>query len=88
MASSEDDRLVGGSRRSRWNRSRGPTADYARDVWARLQEFMLRRRSVQAPAAAPEAELTTDAGYDALFQELIATDGELRVGRERGGVPA
>ena len=39
----------GGSRRSRWNRSRGnPTADYARDVWARLQEFMLRRRSVSS----------------------------------------
>jgi hypothetical protein len=28
---------------------------------------------------------TTDTGYDALFQELIAADGELRRLRERHG---
>ncbi|HEU4355709.1 MAG TPA: DNA primase [Actinomycetota bacterium] len=65
-----------------------PTADYAEDVWARLQEFMLRRRSAQLRQRLQKLNPTTDAGYDALFQELIAADGELRRLRERGEVPA
>jgi DNA primase len=89
VASSEDDRLVGGVSALALEPLEGePTADYARDVWARLQEFMLRRRSVQLRQRLQKLNPTTDAGYDALFQELIATDGELRRLRERGGVPA
>lgn len=65
-----------------------PTADYARDVWARLQEFLLRRRSAELRHRLQKLNPTTDAGYDELFSELIATDGELRRLRERGGVPA
>jgi len=34
------------------------------------------------------AALVADTGYDPMFQELIATDGELRRLRERGGGPA
>jgi DNA primase len=89
VASSEDDRLVGGVSALALEPLEGePTADYARDVWARLQEFMLRRRSVQLRQRLQKLNPTTDVGYDALFQELIATDGELRRLRERGGVPA
>ena len=65
-----------------------PTAEYAQDVWARLQEFMLKRRSAELRQRLQKLNPTTDAGYDDLFQELIAADGELRRLRERGGVPA
>ncbi len=52
--------------------------EYAEDVWARLQEFLLRRRSAAVRQRLQKLNPTTDEGYDALFQELIAIDGELR----------
>jgi DNA primase len=61
---------------------------YAEEVWARLQEFALRRRSARIRHELQEMNPTTDPRYDALFQQLIATDGELRRLRERGPVPA
>ncbi|HET9722371.1 MAG TPA: DNA primase [Actinomycetota bacterium] len=89
VASGGDDRLVAGVSALALEPLEGePTADYARDVWARLQEFMLRRRSVLLRQRLQKLNPTTDPGYDALFQELIAADGELRRLRERGGVPA
>ncbi len=64
-----------------------PTLTYAREVWARLQEFALKRRSASLRQRLQKLNPTTDAGYDALFQELIAADGELRRLRERHGRP-
>lgn len=89
VASSEDERLVRGVSALTLEPLEGePTAEYAGDVWARLQEFMLRRRSAQLRQRLQKLNPTTDPGYDELFQELIATDGELRRLRDRGGVPA
>ena len=65
-----------------------PSLDYAEDVWARLQEFLLKRRSAELRQRLQKLNPTTDPGYHAMFQELIATDGELRRLRERGGPPA
>jgi DNA primase len=65
-----------------------PTPGYAEDVWARLQEFLLKRRSTALRQRLQKLNPTSDPEYDALFSELIATDGELRRLRERGGVPA
>jgi DNA primase len=65
-----------------------PTAAYAEDVWARLQEFRLKRRSTELRRRLQKLNPTTDEEYDALFQELIAIDGDLRRLRERGSVPA
>jgi DNA primase len=61
------------------------TARYAEDVWARLQEFVLRRRSASIRRRLQKLNPTTDEEYDGLFQELIATDGELRRLKERHG---
>ncbi|HEX9122239.1 MAG TPA: DNA primase [Actinomycetota bacterium] len=58
---------------------------YADDVWARLQEFALKRRSAVLRQRLQKLNPVTDPGYDDLFQELIATDGELRRLRERHG---
>jgi DNA primase len=55
-----------------------PTLDYALDVWTRLQEFALKRRSASLRQRLQRMNPQTDAGYDTLFQELIAADGELR----------
>ena len=89
VASSDDEKLVRGVSALTLEPLEGePTAEYAGDVWARLQEFMLRRRSAQLRQRLQKLNPTTDPGYDELFQELIATDGELRRLRDRGGVPA
>jgi DNA primase len=61
---------------------------YAEDVWARLQEFALKRRSAALRQRLQKMNPTTDAEYDGLFERLIATDGELRRLRERGNVHA
>jgi DNA primase len=61
---------------------------YAEDVWARLQEFLLRRRSTAIRRELQKMNPTTDPRYDEVFQQLIATDGELRRLRERGHVHA
>ncbi|MGZ4151990.1 MAG: DNA primase [Actinomycetota bacterium] len=62
-----------------------PTIAYALDVWTRLQEFALKRRSASLRQRLQKMNPTSDDGYDALFQELIAADGELRRLRERHG---
>jgi DNA primase len=62
-----------------------PTVAYAIDVWSRLQEFALKRRSASLRQRLQKMNPTSDTGYDALFQELIAADGELRRLRERHG---
>ena len=64
------------------------TPEYAEEVWARLQEFLLKRRSAELRQRLQKLNPTTDPEYDELFSELIRTDGELRRLRERGGVPA
>ncbi|HEX6330547.1 MAG TPA: DNA primase [Actinomycetota bacterium] len=61
--------------------------DYAEDVWARLQEFGLKRKSTSLRKRLQKLNPTTDPDYDELFQQLIAIDGELRRLRHRGGVP-
>jgi DNA primase len=61
------------------------TVAYAFDVWTRLQEFALKRRSASLRQRLQKMNPTSDDGYDALFQELIAADGELRRLRERHG---
>lgn len=60
-----------------------PTLDYALDVLTRLREFALKRRSASLRQRLQKMNPQTDEGYDALFQELIAADGELRRLRER-----
>lgn len=61
---------------------------YAEEVWSRLEEFRLRRRSEELRRRLQGMNPTTDAGYDELFRELIETDGRLRRLREARGVPA
>jgi DNA primase len=57
---------------------------YPEEVWARLQEFLLRRRSIALRQELQKMNPVTDPRYDELFQRLIAADGELRRLRERG----
>ncbi len=60
-----------------------PTLAYAEDVWVRLQEFALQRRSSSLRHELQKMNPQTDPRYDTLFQELVGTDGELRRIRER-----
>jgi DNA primase len=55
-----------------------PTRGYAEDVWARLQEFALKRRSTEVRSQLQKLNPQSDPRYDELFQQLIALDGELR----------
>jgi DNA primase len=57
---------------------------YPEEVWARLQEFLLRRRSAALRRELQKMNPVTDPRYDEMFQRLIAADGELRRLRERG----
>lgn len=50
---------------------------YAEDVWARLQEFILRRSSAVMRQRLAEMD-ATDPERDTLFQELLAADRQLR----------
>ena len=59
-------------------------AEYAGSVWARLQEFVLKQKSDALRMQLQKLNPTTDEGYDALFTELVAVDGELR--RLRQGI--
>ncbi len=52
--------------------------EYAEGVWIRLQEFLLKGRSDALRSRLQKLNPTTDPGYDELFQELVAVDGELR----------
>ena len=65
-----------------------PVPGYADDVLARLREFALKRKSARLRKELQKMNPQKDERYDQLFQELIATDGELRRLRERGHVPA
>jgi hypothetical protein len=47
-------------------------------LWYRLQEFLLQRRSAALRQRLQKLNPQTDEGYDGLFSELIALDGELR----------
>ena len=68
MASSEDDRLGRGVSALALEPLEGePTADYARDVWARLQEFLLKPQATRLRQRLQKLNPTTDAGYDDLF---------------------
>ncbi|MGZ8626069.1 MAG: DNA primase [Actinomycetota bacterium] len=60
-----------------------PTIEYAEDVWTRLQEFALKRKSAALRQQLQKLNPMTDPSYDGLFQQLIEMDGELRRLRER-----
>lgn len=64
------------------------SAAYAEEIWARLQEFLLRRRSTAIRRDLQRMNPVTDPAYDEMFRRLIETDGELRRLRERGHVHA
>jgi len=64
-----------------------PLPGYPEEVWARLHEFLLRRRSVALRQELQKMNPVTDPRYDELFQRLIVADGELRRLREHGHVP-
>jgi hypothetical protein len=58
--------------------------DYARSVWSRLQELVLKRKSDALRMQLQKLNPTTDEGYDELFAQLVTIDGELR--RLRQGI--
>ena len=60
-----------------------PTPEYAYDVWARLQEFLLKGRSEVLRMELQKLNPTTDATYDERFRALVETDGELRRLRDK-----
>jgi DNA primase len=59
-----------------------PSPSYAQAVFSRLQELSLQRRSDDLRRELQKLNPTTDAGYDEMFGQLIALDGELRRLRE------
>jgi DNA primase len=56
----------------------GDGSDYARSVWARLQEFLLKGKSDAIRMRLQKLNPITDTDYDDLFRELVGLDGELR----------
>ena len=58
--------------------------DYTLSVWSRLQELVLKHQSDALRMQLQKLNPTTDEGYDELFAELVAIDGELR--RLRQGI--
>jgi hypothetical protein len=60
-----------------------PTERYAEQLWTRLQEFLLQRRSAALRQRLQKLNPQTDDTYDALFSDLISLDGELRRLREQ-----
>ena len=54
------------------------TTEYAEHVWTRLHEFLLKSRSDALRLRLQKLNPTTEPGYDELFGELVAIDGELR----------
>ncbi|MBI3649161.1 MAG: DNA primase [Actinobacteria bacterium] len=55
-----------------------PDPEYALRVWTRLHEFLLKSRSDAMRSRLQKMNPTSDPGYDELFAELVAADGELR----------
>jgi DNA primase len=56
----------------------GDGDDYARRVWARLHEFLLKSKSDAMRMRLQKLNPMTDTDYDDLFRELVGLDGELR----------
>jgi hypothetical protein len=56
----------------------GSDEAYARSVWARLQEFLLKSKSDAIRMRLQKLNPVTDTTYDDLFLELVGLDGELR----------
>jgi DNA primase len=52
--------------------------EYARSVWMRLQEFLLKSKSDAMRMRLQKLNPTTSPEYDDLFRELVAVDGDLR----------
>jgi DNA primase len=90
VATLTDEKLVRGVSAVALEPLDGPlTLAYAEDVWARLQQLALKRRSAEMRERLQKLNPTRQAEeYDRLFQRLIAIDGELRRLKERHGVPA
>jgi DNA primase len=85
LASGDDEKLAAGVSSLAVEPLEGdPSIDYARSVWARLQEFLLKGRSDQMRMRLQKMNPLTEIGYDELFQELVQVDGELRRLREGG----
>jgi hypothetical protein len=79
VASTDDERLVGALSALTVEPLEGdPTEEYAAGVWARLQEFHLKRQSDDLRAELQKLNPVTDDRYDELFQRLVELDGELR----------
>jgi DNA primase len=55
-----------------------PTREYASHVFLRLQEFVLKAKSDELRIRLQKLNPQTEAGYDELFHELVAVDGDLR----------
>jgi hypothetical protein len=55
-----------------------PTEAYVAHVYARLQEFVLKAKSDELRIKLQKLNPQTDAGYDELFHQLVAVDGDLR----------
>lgn len=88
VARSQDDRAIAALSALALEPTDGePSPDYAEDVWARLQEFALKRRSTELRGELQKMNPQTDARYDGLFEQLISIDGELRRLRDRGAPP-
>ncbi len=89
VARSEDEKAVRALSAIALERLEGePSLDYAQQVWADLQRFLLKHRTDEMRHRLQKLNPITDPGYDALFQELIAAEGELRRLRHRTGSPA
>jgi DNA primase len=88
VARSQDDRAIAALSALALEPTDGePSPDYAEDVWARLQEFALKRRSTELRGELQKLNPQTDERYDGLFEQLISIDGELRRLRDRGTPP-
>jgi DNA primase len=88
VAGEDDDKATAGASALALEPLEGElSTEYAEEVWARLQEFALKRRSTDLRRRLQKLNPTTDPSYDGLFEELIATDGELRRLKERHGAP-
>jgi hypothetical protein len=55
-----------------------PTREYTSHVFARLQEFVLKAKSDELRIRLQKLNPQTESGYDELFHELVAVDGDLR----------
>jgi DNA primase len=85
LAAGDDDRLAAAVSALAVEPLEGEaTIEYAEQVWARLEEFVLKDRSERMRVRLQKMNPISDDGYEQLFQELVVVDGELR--RLRQGV--